>query len=388
MMEKFFKKKEPSFVLGIGRKFGKWEDPEESYIVGSTMNPIQLSKKQMQILTMLDLTPTLKGWKNNINNMGVSLSQKEFTILVDNFRENKLLVEIKNESFKDMREYIIVRNGIALGIKQGKWCVGAHNNPNDRVFMSEEEYKVWISASGIYSIPEVIKNISEQFSCDKQKAFALFKRYAPIFVGKMLWTIECTKEVNLTNTHTDISILSLNEECILLPVGQEFNTNLEGYQVNFGRGVTNLTDQEYVIWTLLHQQTTTIENLAELIDFDIETLKNDILPTLFQKKVVCVWDRNGWRKQNIQFISKGAAMKSKGENEVIMKASPQAKFKKIPMIAYLAWSNIGPGYSQEMVVKALSEDLQISVKEAEDHFYVLLPFLIKNYLVDIVVKEG
>ncbi|AGX06459.1 hypothetical protein B14911_03484 [Bacillus sp. NRRL B-14911] len=388
MLKKVLKKKESSLVIGVGRKFGKWEDKEDSYIIGSTLNPIQLSKKQMQILSLLDATSTFEGWKIKINKLGLSLSEQEFKALVDFYRESKLLVEIKGPFREELKGYMVVRNGVALGFEQGNWCVGAHNNAGERVFLSEEEYKVWISASGNNSILDVLRNIGELFKCDKQKAIVLFKKYAPIFAGKLLWTIEYVEEVESSHNYEDIKIQNLADNSIILPVGQEIKINgNEKYLVELGQSVSILTDTEFIIWTILHQQVTTIEDLTESLELDAESMNKEILPTLFEKNVIVRWDNAELKRQKFHFIPKGAAIKSLGDSEVIMKASPLAKFKRIPMVAYLTWSNIAPGFSQESVIMALSEDLQITADEAESYFLDILPFLIKNYLVDIVMKE-
>lgn len=388
VLGKMFKKKSNSFLLNCGRQFGRWGEKEIVYIVGSTKEPIPLSKEQYQILGALGTAQTYDEWKKCLKSQGIFLLEQDFDEVAGFYREDKLFLEVTDSNNEELNKFSVVRNGIALGFQEGKWNVGAHNDGNKRVYMTKEEYHVWLSARGVSTISDTLDNINKSFDCDMKQALYLFRKYSKVFVEKLLWNIEYIHKAGYSSLQSRFDANTVKSETVLLPVGQELQTiSWDQYQISLGNNEKGLTPEEFSIWTLLHQNSTTAEELAELMEIDLCELKRNILPSLLDKKAIIPWDKKVIAKGGIQFFPMGMAVKSIDENLVAMKASPSAKLKKIPMVAYLVWANISPFLSLEMILKALEADLKMTHDEIWEYFIEIIPYLVTNYLISIVVGE-
>ncbi|MEI2360459.1 hypothetical protein [Priestia megaterium] len=367
-------------ILACGRNLGKIEIENKSVIlVGTTDRVEPFNVKQYKVWESLLNKKNMNEWLEQLT----SYTEAEIEEGIEYLTEKGLAL-IK-EDVDSPNNFLVSRNGVGIGVDQGRWQIKAPNKEK-RVELTKQQYLVWISATGITTITEVISNICDLLDCNQKEAESLFWECAELFLKIRLWIIEhCEEEVSFTYKKKKIDT-QIKDKTIFLPVGQtvgyiEGNSFLnDGFYISMGGQYIDVSAAEYLIWISLKKSLISVKQLSKAMEVSRKVLKKEILPSLIEKNLLIEYMEDGLFAELVP-LKRGIVTSTKEENVTFTTCALDDRVT-LPKACHIVWNMMNPFSTYEDLVRELVKSDQIPLTEAKILIKDALLPLLQNDLVE------
>ncbi|QED48144.1 hypothetical protein [Cytobacillus dafuensis] len=390
-----------TLFLGCGRMMGQLteEESEEDnmFLVGSYSNLATLSSKDFAVYMQTIHASTMGEWGDICINRGLIEDLEELEYYEDKFRNEHILIHYQFDHINDpiLSEYSITKNGQSYGLieEKQKWIINSIF-PNENGFeMEKEEYDIWRSASGLYTIREFIHQISAMKECSMEEAFSVFTAYLPFFHKAGLWTIEYCGDLHRNRTEQTgndkfFNVSELNVNSLILSVGEVFGESGDEIMIIIGDKKVPLHAYEYFIWTLCRIRNASISNIHKAFKMDINVLKS-VITSLMKKRLILLWSGN-WSLSSecpISIVPHGNSVGFITNDTYTAKDIITGEAQPISKALYFIWVFAQKYVSLSMTLQALSEVMEISQEEAELLIRDGIPQLLEKGLISLQIFE-
>lgn len=393
-----------NIFLGCGRIMGNFNltkvDTIQSYYIGSLFNLVELDMEEFNIYMELKKAKTQEEWVKNCLINGLIAEVYEIEAYEKKFKAEHLLIYHTIQDINDdiLNKYTIIKRGVVSEFSEElkSWIIGSTNSNGHWFTMSQEEYDLWRSASGIGTILNTIHNFKEIKNCTVTEALEVLLSYIHQLNEAGLWNIEycgedhetyiTPKNINLTFNEKWFNVADLTENSQLIAVGEEFNDSSRVKEVVLGDQKIPLNEYDFLIWILCKKNGATILKINEILDLT-ENQINNIITKLIESRLLMIWPPT-WSFGVDYLISAsplGSSIGFKRDDLYEIRDIMLGNAQELPIPVYFTWVLSQGLVPLATTVDTLSEILAISQEDAELLVSKCIPILLEKGLINVQV---
>lgn len=388
--------------LGCGRVIGSFnltkDNNNQAYYVGSLFNFVELNLEEFNIYMELKKAKTQGEWVKNCLKNRLIAEAHEIENYERKYREEHLLIHQRIQDINDklLQKYTIIKRGIISEFSNELkcWIIGSANSNGNWFTISQEEYDLWRSASGVGTIFNAVYNFKEIKNCSVTEALEILLKYIYQLNKAGLWNIEYCGEnhevyitpnnIKLTLSEKWFHVDDLNGNSPLIAVGEEFNVSSEGKEVILGNQKMSLNESSFLVWILCKKSGATINKINKLLELP-ENQINSIVMKLIERKLLMIWPST-WSFGDDYLISASPLGSSIGymHNELYeIKDIMVGDAQELPLPVYFIWVFSHGLVPLGTTVDTIKEILAISQEQAELLVSKCIPILLEKGLINV-----
>ncbi|MFC3883451.1 hypothetical protein ACFOU2_07935 [Bacillus songklensis] len=391
-----------SFFLGCGRIMGRVKaanaETEKDYAVGNLFSLVKLNRKEYHIWLQLGDSKSMEAWLENCINKNLVRDIDELRIYRERFTREHILIDCVINDIGDdvLKQYTIVKNGVLAGFsdKYQQWIVNSCSPEGAGIGMSQEEYDMWRSSTGVSTMFSTINHFINIRNCGMEEAIITFLKYLHKFNKAGLWNIEyCGDYEEIYATEEKIKS-TVNQEWFnkhgikgdsqVIALGEQLGQKKNGLEVILGNQKITLDYEEFVVWLMCRKKGATILKISKMLDVTQEEVKEHV-KNLLAKKMLMLWPEewNGGENHLIAVTAIGTSTGLSSENNYKIKDLVIGKHQTLPEPVYFVWMYSHGFVPIGVTVKAVANTFNVSNREAEMIVSQSIPILLEYGLANI-----
>ncbi|GIN85965.1 hypothetical protein J6TS2_23510 [Heyndrickxia sporothermodurans] len=365
--------------------------------IGNIFNIAKLSEREYNIWSQLNTIKSEKEWIERCIDKKLIKNKKELNQYKEKFTKNHILIDFSFTSINDsiLKKYLIIKNGVSVGFsdKERKWIINSYNPNGGGVGLTQEEYDVWISSSGVCTIYDTIINLIDRQKIDENTAISLFMGHVYKLNRAGLWTIEYIEDVKESDAFNKgrkivdeskyFSPNELKEDLKIIALGEEFGEPRIEKKVVLGNQMVDIEHEELLVWLLCKKKDASISNIKNILGVKSEVI-NKIVKELMRKRLVMIWPEV-WSEDEHFIVSASAVGTSLGyiNKQYIIKDFTIGELQFLSLQAYLVWMNSQALIPLGFTVRIIKDILNITETSAKQTLSQAIPYLVEKGLVNL-----
>jgi hypothetical protein len=175
------------------RDMGQMENSEgnKRYIIGHGLEQYHFTQLEYVVWRYVGRMNSVAQWRDDMRLKIKNKTNKTIEQIEEIFLNTNVITPWKFNDIDDPKlcNIYVTRNGFAYGAVKDKWVIATQDN-NEKYTFSEEDYRIWVGASGMKLLVEVMEDLVELYSYTEDQAFEAVVRKAKDFIRLGLWSVE------------------------------------------------------------------------------------------------------------------------------------------------------------------------------------------------------
>lgn len=395
------RKAKPILFIGCGRMMGKlnYKQPSTGEFrgVGNIFSLAKLSEREYHIWSQLDYIKSEKEWIQRCIDKELINDKEEIYKYKEKFLKSHILIDHTVKGINDpiLKKFLIFKNGASVGYsgKENRWIINSYNPKGGGVGLSQEEYNVWLSPSGVCTMYDTIINLMDRQEIDENKAISLLIDHVYNFNRSGLWTIEYTEgkeELQLLKEGSEqvydskyFNISEIEDDVKIIALGEEFGEPRTEKKVVLGNQKVDVDHKELLVWLLCKKNDASISNINKVLGVGSIEIR-EIVKELMRKRLVMIWPE-AWIENEDFTVSASAVGTSIGytNNQYKIKDFTIGELQTLSPHAYLVWMNSQALIPLGFTVRVIKDILDIPEAVAEQALSQAIPLLVEKGLINL-----
>lgn len=161
------------------------------YVIGHGLEQYHFTQLEWLVWKYVSTMSSIEQWREDMRAKIENKTKKTIEQIEETFLNTNVIIPWEFTDIDDpqLLNIYVTRNGYAYGAIQGSWWI-AMPDFKEKFTLSEENYRIWVGASGQKLLVDIMEDLVEQYHYTEEQAFEAVIRKAKDFIRIGLWTAE------------------------------------------------------------------------------------------------------------------------------------------------------------------------------------------------------